>query len=247
MVRRFLLFLMGIGPSMFAEGQHWAVKCGGVGNERVVDVKTDLADGVLSIGEFGPGGTVLGQPLTCQGLSDVFVAKQSATGALQWVVQAGGAGLDFASKVCAAPDGSVIVCGQFTGTADLFGTSATAQGGSTDLFVAKLSGTNGSLIWVRTGGSATYTDRAANVAVGADGRVASRPVRVERTEGESAIVTDGINPGEQVVTEGQNRLRPGARAQVRTAGAQGERSENGARRGGRARDGGAPRSREAAP
>ena len=27
-----------------------------------------------------------------------------------------------------------------------------------DLFVAKLSGTNGSLIWVRTGGSATYTD-----------------------------------------------------------------------------------------
>lgn len=171
MVRRFLLFLMGIGPSMFAEGQHWAVKCGGVGNERVVDVKTDLADGVLSIGEFGPGGTVLGQPLTCQGLSDVFVAKQSATGALQWVVQAGGAGLDFASKVCAAPDGSVIVCGQFTGTADLFGTSATAQGGSTDLFVAKLSGTNGSLIWVRTGGSATYTDRAANVAVGADGRV----------------------------------------------------------------------------
>jgi multidrug efflux system membrane fusion protein len=83
--------------------------------------------------------------------------------------------------------------------------------------------------------------------VGADGRVASRPVRVERTEGESAILTEGINPGEQVVTEGQNRLRPGARAQVRTAGEQGERSENGTRRGGRSRDGGAPRSREAAP
>lgn len=83
--------------------------------------------------------------------------------------------------------------------------------------------------------------------VGADGRVASRPVRVERTEGESAILTEGINPGEQVVTEGQNRLRPGARAQVRSAGEQGERPENGTRRGGRSRDGGAPRSREAAP
>ncbi|MBP7515444.1 MAG: hypothetical protein KA791_12900, partial [Flavobacteriales bacterium] len=170
-MRRILLFLMGIVPSTFAGAQHWVGKCGGVGNERVVDVKADLADGLISIGEFGPGASVLGQPLTCQGLSDVFVVKQSASGALQWVQQAGGAGLDFAGKVCAAPDGSVVVCGQFTGTADLFGTSVTAQGGSTDLFVAKLSGTNGSLIWVRTGGSATYTDRAANVAVGADGRV----------------------------------------------------------------------------
>lgn len=165
------MFLTGIVPYLFAGGQHWAAKSTGNGNERVVDVKADLADGLVSIGEFGPGASVLGQPLTCQGLSDVFVVKQSASGALQWVQQAGGAGLDFAGKVCAAPDGSVVVCGQFTGTADLFGTSVSAQGGSTDFFVAKLSGTNGSLTWVRTGGSAAYTDRAANVAVGTDGRV----------------------------------------------------------------------------
>ena len=86
---------MGIVPSTFAGAQHWVGKCGGVGNERVVDVKADLADGLISIGEFGPGASVLGQPLTCQGLSDVFVVKQSASGALQWVQQAGGAGLDF--------------------------------------------------------------------------------------------------------------------------------------------------------
>jgi gliding motility-associated-like protein len=169
-MRRFPYLLLLCVPSLCA-AQHWATKCGGLGNERVSDVKSDLGDGVFSIGEFGPGSTVAGQPMVSQGLSDVFVMKQSAGGALQWLTQAGGTGLDLAGRVCAAADGSVVVCGQFAGTADLFGTSVTAQGGSTDFFVAKLSGTNGSALWVRTGGSAAYTDRAAGVAVGADGRV----------------------------------------------------------------------------
>lgn len=156
---------------VLCEAQHWAVKCGGLGNERVSDVKSGPGDVLFATGEFGPGSTVAGQPLVCQGLSDVFVLKQNAAGAVQWVTQAGGAGLDLAGRVCAAPDGSVVVCGQFSGSAVLFGTSVTAQGGSTDFFVAKLSGTDGSALWVRTGGSATYTDRAAGVAVGADGRV----------------------------------------------------------------------------
>ncbi len=164
-----LLFLLGL-PAV-GGAQHWAVKCGGLGNERVHDVKAGPGDVLFSTGEFGPGSTVGGQPMVAQGLSDVFVLKQDATGAAQWVAQAGGSGLDLAGRVCPAPDGSVLVCGQFTGTADLFGTSVTAQGGSMDFFVAKLSGATGSALWVRTGGSATYTDRAAAVAVGADGRV----------------------------------------------------------------------------
>lgn len=168
---RVLHFLFLFCLPALCEAQHWAVKCGGLGNERVHDVKSGPGDVLFSTGEFGPGSTVLGQPMAGQGLSDVFVAKQNAAGALQWVAQAGGAGLDFAGRVCAAPDGSVVVCGQFSGTAVLFGTSVTAQGGSTDFFVAKLSGADGSALWVRTGGSATYTDRAAGVAVGADGRV----------------------------------------------------------------------------
>jgi len=156
---------------VFCAAQHWAMKSSGLGNERFVDVRSGPGDVVFSTGEFGPGSTVAGQPLASQGLSDIFVLKQDAVGALQWVVRAGGPGLDLAGRVCPAPDGSVVVCGQFQGTADLFGTSITAQGGSTDLFVAKLAGSNGALLWVRTGGSAAYTDRAAGVAVGADGRV----------------------------------------------------------------------------
>ena len=169
-VRPYFFFSFFCVP-VLCGAQQWAAKCAGLVNERVTDVKVGPGDMLFSTGEFGPGSTVAGQPVVSQGLSDVFVMKQTAGGAVLWVVEAGGAGLDLSGKVCAAPDGSVLVCGQFSGTADLFGTSVTAQGGSTDFFVAKLAGTNGALLWVRTGGSAAYTDRASGVAVSTDGRV----------------------------------------------------------------------------
>ncbi|HMF42098.1 MAG TPA: efflux RND transporter periplasmic adaptor subunit, partial [Polyangia bacterium] len=52
---------------------------------------------------------------------------------------------------------------------------------------------------------------------GDDGRAAIRNVTVERIEGEDAIVAKGVEPGDKVVSEGQNQLRPGARVQLRPA------------------------------
>ena len=48
-----------------------------------------------------------------------------------------------------------------------------------------------------------------------DGTVASRPVSVGQTVGEEVVVEQGIAAGEQVVTEGQLRLAPGVRVQVK--------------------------------
>jgi multidrug efflux system membrane fusion protein len=45
-----------------------------------------------------------------------------------------------------------------------------------------------------------------------------RPVTIERIEGETAIVAKGVTAGDQVVSEGQNQLRPGARVSTRPAG-----------------------------
>jgi multidrug efflux system membrane fusion protein len=50
---------------------------------------------------------------------------------------------------------------------------------------------------------------------GDDGRAAVRNVTIDRIEGEDAIVAKGITPGDKVVSEGQNQLRPGARVQLR--------------------------------
>jgi membrane fusion protein, multidrug efflux system len=50
-----------------------------------------------------------------------------------------------------------------------------------------------------------------------DGTAAQKPVQVQMTTAELAILAGGVNPGESVVIEGQNQLRPGARIAVRPA------------------------------
>lgn len=53
--------------------------------------------------------------------------------------------------------------------------------------------------------------------VGADGTAEQREVTVDRMQGAFAVLRDGLQPGERVVTDGQLRLRPGAKVQVRGA------------------------------
>lgn len=53
--------------------------------------------------------------------------------------------------------------------------------------------------------------------IGADGKALNRPVVVGRSVGEDVIVTQGLGAGETVVADGQLRLVPGARVQVRNA------------------------------
>jgi len=51
----------------------------------------------------------------------------------------------------------------------------------------------------------------------ADSTVAPRPVQVERSTDELAVLAGGVEPGETVVTDGQLRLSPGAKVLVRAA------------------------------
>jgi multidrug efflux system membrane fusion protein len=51
--------------------------------------------------------------------------------------------------------------------------------------------------------------------VGADSTAATRPVKVGRSVGEYVVVTEGLEAGEVVVTDGQLRLVPGARVSIR--------------------------------
>jgi multidrug efflux system membrane fusion protein len=47
---------------------------------------------------------------------------------------------------------------------------------------------------------------------------AMRPVVVEATQGEIAVIKSGVSPGDQVVVEGQAQLRPGTRVVAKPAG-----------------------------
>jgi len=63
---------------------------------------------------------------------------------------------------------------------------------------------------VQTGQSGSYV-----YVIKADETVESRPVAVERTQGTLTVVAKGLAPGEQVVTDGQLRLAPGARVEIK--------------------------------
>lgn len=51
--------------------------------------------------------------------------------------------------------------------------------------------------------------------VGTDGRVAMRPVQVGERTGTMWVIQDGLKPGERVVVEGQQNLRPGMAVQTK--------------------------------
>ena len=51
-----------------------------------------------------------------------------------------------------------------------------------------------------------------------DQAVQQRPVEVEMTLADVSVISKGLTPGEMVVIDGQNQLRPGTKVQVRTPG-----------------------------
>ena len=51
-----------------------------------------------------------------------------------------------------------------------------------------------------------------------DSTVESVPVAVARTVGQEAVIEKGLAPGQQVVTDGQLRLRPGTRVEIKESG-----------------------------
>jgi membrane fusion protein, multidrug efflux system len=53
--------------------------------------------------------------------------------------------------------------------------------------------------------------------VGDDSIVSVRPVVIEVTQGDQTVLTSGVKPGERVVVDGQNQIRPGSKVSVRGA------------------------------
>jgi multidrug efflux system membrane fusion protein len=52
--------------------------------------------------------------------------------------------------------------------------------------------------------------------IGSDSTVSPVPVQLESTEGDLALVKSGLKPGDNVVVDGMNQLRPGSKVSTRT-------------------------------
>lgn len=128
----------------------WAVPVGDVGRGLAFD-----GQGALYVTGNFAGTTRIGtSTFTSNGpLPDVFVAKLTPAGAVEWAVQAGSAGDDAGNAVVADP-GGVYVLGTHAEAAS-FGSSQLPGAGIARAFVARLN-PSGSWQWARSAGNAEY-------------------------------------------------------------------------------------------
>jgi membrane fusion protein, multidrug efflux system len=71
--------------------------------------------------------------------------------------------------------------------------------------------------------------------IGSDQTVQARPIDVERTQGDTSILSKGLEAGDSVVIEGQAQLRAGAKVQARIAGQAGAATGQAQKKGPQAR------------
>lgn len=165
------------GPQPPASGSAIAFAIGGSGADIVRAVATDPAGSIVVAGEFtgtvdfdpSPTGT---RALTSFGGTDLFVARYTALGELQWAIRAGGPSTTSVHSVAVSPAGDIVIGGSFEGIADFDptdGVTAYTSNGGRDGFVAVYTSA-GTLRWAR-GMGGSLDDEVLGVAVQADGTV----------------------------------------------------------------------------
>jgi len=130
----------------------WAVSAGGGGFDGASDIAIDARDNAFITGQ------VVGGPC--------FAASHGPGGGLNWVAASVDNGANhYSNAVAVAPNGDVLVTGNFEGTLKIGGLSATSRGGS-DVFVVRLS-SSGKPLWLFSGGGG---DEDGGIGIAVDGQ-----------------------------------------------------------------------------
>ncbi len=181
-----------------AQALRWLVRLDGPGTQAVHalalsdDGDVFIAgtfDDALSLGDL----TITGDADTL----DFFVAKLDPAGTPVWATSLGGdpAPLDPGQPAChlaAGPDGGVHIAGNFTGT--VFLDENLGEVGPRDLFVARLDAA-GTPVWGHTLGAVDRYQRAASIAVDAEGRtLLAGDLEGEVTLGDITLTAGGSEP-----------------------------------------------------
>jgi hypothetical protein len=139
----------------------WVRHAGTVNGEEGLAIAADGAGNCFVTGWYnGAAATFDSINLSNFGGQDIFVAKYSTSGDLQWAVRAGAAGLDNGLGIVTDGVGDCYVTGVCSSNANFNGT-VLANGGA---FIAKYSA-GGSLVWARRSGG----DRGSGIGVDASG------------------------------------------------------------------------------
>jgi hypothetical protein len=145
----------------------WGERLGGAGNDYGQALAVDTDGSVVVIGSFAEKVSLGDDTLSTTGGTDVFVARLSADGEPAWLRRFGGSGEDFGRGVAIAPDGDILIAGEFSGTAGFDENTRVQSMGETDVFYARL-GPDGAPAWVMGAGGRGF-DAATDIAADSDG------------------------------------------------------------------------------
>jgi len=139
---------------------------GNAGRSDAYSLTVDANNNIIAAGSIGAaidlGGGVI---MPYAGLTDAFVMKLDTTLAPQWAKSFGDANYDQKAKsVAVSSSGDVIFAGNFEGSMDTLGLSASSNT-ALDAFLAQLSGVDGSFVCAHPYGDAAGTQGISNIAV----------------------------------------------------------------------------------
>ncbi len=161
----------GFIAKVSSAGTHlWSRGFGDGQAQRAYAVSLDTAGNVYVTGEMGGGSDFGGGTIVAKGKADVFVVKLDPNGGQIWAKRFGDSGENqYGFGIATVPGGDVVVAGEMRGGMDFPGGALTSAGGS-DVFVARLKGADGSLVWSKNFGD-NADQAAAAVAVDPSGNV----------------------------------------------------------------------------
>lgn len=144
-----ILYLL-LGSYSFS--QNLLTKASSTAIDEALDIETDNSGNSYITGFVG-GQTNFGTITTSSlGGQDIFVAKMDNAGNFIWIKTFGGSGAERGLDLALDNNGNVYLTGYFFGSATFGTINLTSNAGSRDLFVAKINGNNGNVIWANSAG-----------------------------------------------------------------------------------------------
>lgn len=150
----------------------WVATGGGPDTDQGLAL-TLSPDGTIVVGGLCRNGALFGTNavVTPNGQHDVFVAKYSVTGELQWFRRASSPNNDTVHQITTDGATNIVVVGHFANGFVIGSTNLSASAGAADAFVAKYDA-GGNFIWVRQiAGAAAATTYAQGVVVDAQNNI----------------------------------------------------------------------------